>query len=112
MILNDDDVLIQPEPQPNKIKNSIQNSEHRRRTSLFYLLIYFEMINTKCNIPFCAVSETQSRVKLANQRYIDIKNLYRRVKMGNTQKGARFTEDDLAFLMAYAGVQKSSLKTR
>ena len=30
--------------------------------------------------------------------------------MGNTQKGARFTKDDLAFLMAYAGVQKSSLK--
>ena len=31
--------------------------------------------------------------------------------MGNTQKGAKFSKEDLAFLMAYAGVQKSSLKT-
>ena len=31
--------------------------------------------------------------------------------MGNTQKCAKFTKDDLVFLMAYAGVQKSSLKT-
>jgi len=74
-------------------------------------MIYFEMRNTKCNIPFGGTSETKSRVKSANQSHTDIKNIYRRVTMGNTQKSAKFTKDDLAFLMTYAGVQKSSLKS-